>query len=107
MADTDEVVRLRLLRAIRDLASRRRLACRPSNRQELASELASTTASRTGPHAKPQVKRWALRDSNPRPSPCKGEAVAQVVGLSCFVTLSLQPSLVRARPTELLGKRYA
>ena len=28
-------------------------------------------------------KRWALRDSNPRPSPCKGGKNLQVTGLTC------------------------
>jgi hypothetical protein len=33
-------------------------------------------------HASDQRKRWALRVSNPRPSPCKGEQNLQVRGLS-------------------------
>ena len=33
----------------------------------------------------PGISRWALRVSNPRPSPCKGEANLQVSALSrCF-----------------------
>jgi hypothetical protein len=34
------------------------------------------------PHASDQRKQWALRVSNPRPSPCKGEEELLVRGLS-------------------------
>ena len=34
-------------------------------------------------HASDQWKQWALRVSNPRPSPCKGEEEVLVSGLTC------------------------
>jgi signal transduction histidine kinase len=46
-----------------------------------------------------RVSRWALRDSNPRPSPCKSETNVQVKALSSTNGVPLSPSPYRRVPS--------